>query len=250
MKQILLCPLLCLCALPALADTKAVISGPPTAQAGDLVIIDAGGSLDAIVYNWQLADSTKTYWVSPDGKQLMFASGTPGRYTFILAVAGLDKNGQPTVDAAQYILTLVSPNPQPQPTPNPTPVPTPIPVPTPTPIPTPIPVPAADLQAAVADIRATASRNPTAAAQAAQAFMSYAKVLENSPGTADTNAKFRTGLQNFEKTAFTNTPLAGSLGLSVPMNKALKAVFGDVDGPIDQARAVAFVRAIAWALSG
>lgn len=233
----------------ALADTKAVISGPSQSACGDMVILDAGGSLDATAFTWRLADSDKTFFVFDSGTKVIFATGTPGRYVFLLGAAGV-VNGQPQVDVAQHVVTVGTPPPAPIPTPVPVPTPIPTPVPVPIPVPTPTPAPAADLQAAVQGIREAAARNPANAQIAGRAFSDFATVLERSPAKLTTQGQFRTALRSFEETAFLNTPIAGTLGLSAPMNSALVAVFGAADGPLDHARAVAFVRAIAWALGG
>lgn len=251
MKQITLAlaALLWLLALTALADTKAVISGPSQSAAGDMVILDAGGSLDAQAFTWRLADSEKTFFVFDGGTKVIFATGTPGRYVFLLAVGGV-VDGSPQVDVAQHVLTIGNPPPTPTPGPLPVPTPTPTPIPIPIPVPTPTPAPAADLQAAVAGIRTAATRNPANAAVAGRAFADFATVLERSPTKLTSQGQFRAALRSFEETAFLNTPIAGTLGLSAPLNSALVAIFGAADGPLDHARAVAFVRAIAWALGG
>lgn len=107
-----------------LADVTAVINGPTEARVGDLVVLSGRDSV---------GDNLK--WVQPqkiqtllcgDGKDLAFATGTPGTYSFILIVA--DK--QADIDYVQHVVVVkggaINPVPDPKPEPNPE-EPTPVP---------------------------------------------------------------------------------------------------------------------------
>jgi len=111
---------------PPRGAAKAVITGPSSTQPGDLAIISSQGSSGA-AYKWVVLPKSATgrYFVSESGRQVIFASRTPGDYTFILAVA--DDN-----DIALAAFTLrngTGPGPSP---PSPDPVPPQPPEPGPT----------------------------------------------------------------------------------------------------------------------
>lgn len=83
-----------------LADVTAVINGPTEARVGDLVVLSGRDSV---------GDNLK--WVQPqkiqtllcgDGKDLAFATGTPGIYSFILIVA--DKEAD--IDYVQHTVVV------------------------------------------------------------------------------------------------------------------------------------------------
>ena len=126
---------------------RAVIAGPAenTSQPGDLVVLRTAGSV-AAAYRWcivpttaasryvEIAERDNTGKVT--GSTVVFASRTPGDYTFVLAVALGDE-----VDQAAYTLhNQESPPTPPTPTP-PTPTPPNPTPPNPTPPPTPTPGP-------------------------------------------------------------------------------------------------------------
>lgn len=104
---------------------EAKIIGPATANIGDLVILDASAST-GIGYAWVLADSDKNFYVPPNGLQAIFATGVPGRYSFVLIAVGVNKESAPLVSTAKHILMVTGPSPVP-PGPDPGPGPNPIP---------------------------------------------------------------------------------------------------------------------------
>lgn len=112
---------LALCAPP-----KAVIAGPTQANPGDLVILDGSGST-AVGFAWVLTDSDKSFLPVEDGRKVVFASGSAGRYTFVLVAATADDPEKPLIDIARHTVTVGQPpNPGPEPTPpgpNPEPLP-------------------------------------------------------------------------------------------------------------------------------
>lgn len=109
----------------------AVITGPKEARPGSLVVLDASSS-QGLGRTWLLAVSPEptSFWMPESRLQMLFASPTPGDYTFVLVVAGTNANGGPAVEMATHTVTLLGPRPPPTP-----PVPTP-PGPTPGPVPT------------------------------------------------------------------------------------------------------------------
>jgi hypothetical protein len=130
--------------LIAAAQVTAVISGPKTADVGDLVILDGSGS-SGTAFRWVLVGSKKTFLQIEGGKKVVFASGTTGEYVFVLVVGGQVQGGGMEVATQEYRLTvgnLPGPNPPPDPQPPPGPGPGPGPQPPPQPPPGPAPVPA------------------------------------------------------------------------------------------------------------
>lgn len=105
----------------------AVIAGPSRANPGDLTVLDASGST-AAGFAWVLADSDKTFLEVEQGRKLVFASGTAGKYTFVLVAANADASGRPSVALAKHVLTVGEPGPGPDPNPIP-PGPQPDPLP-------------------------------------------------------------------------------------------------------------------------
>jgi hypothetical protein len=122
---------LCLAVTALAVEPKAVIVGPDTVAPGDLAVLSAKGSAyDGQLIAWCL-DSPKQFiaW----GDSAAFASGTPGRYTFTLFVAGLSTDQKSMQTAtAQKTITVGQPGPGPNPPVPPGPGPTP-PGPTPGP---------------------------------------------------------------------------------------------------------------------
>lgn len=111
-----------------------IIDGPDgSVEPGDLVILDASRSTNAEQYSWVLANSNKTFLPVDGGKKVVFSSGTPGEYVFILATAGKDEAGnialgllkRPVIVGKPVPPGPVPPGPEPGPAPpEPTPGPT------------------------------------------------------------------------------------------------------------------------------
>lgn len=114
--------------LPA-QEPRAVITGPKEAQFGDLIILNAGESTGTSRL-WLLAaaPAQKAFMPVNDGRECVFATGTPGDYTFVLVVAGIGVNGNAVAQMATHTVKVlggqvpVNP-PQPPPTTNPYPPP-------------------------------------------------------------------------------------------------------------------------------
>lgn len=105
-------------------QVTAIVTGPKESDPGDLVVLDASGST-ATAFRWVLLGSKKTYLTFDGGKRLVFASGQPGEYTFILVTAGQSQGGALDVATAEHILRIgdfTPPNPPVPPVPNPVPV--------------------------------------------------------------------------------------------------------------------------------
>jgi len=113
--------------LPAASaqDAKAVITAPAAVGIGDLFVLD-GTQSQADALQWTLFPTGKTFLPVEDNKRVVFSSGTPGTYTFILSVA---KGG--TVSVTTHSFTVGQPGPQPPPNPGPQP---PGPAPGPAPV--------------------------------------------------------------------------------------------------------------------
>lgn len=108
-------------------EPRAVIEGPERAALGDLVVLDASRS-EANAFAWLLVGGPKSFLPVDEGRRCVFASGTAGQYTFVLAAAANDR-----VALARHVLTIGESPPTP-PTPTPPVPPTP-PPPTPEPLP-------------------------------------------------------------------------------------------------------------------
>jgi hypothetical protein len=123
------------------ADTPvAKIQGPSEATAGDLIILRSEGSKGKL-FHWEMIRGEKSYLPVPNSQypspDCVFASATPGTYTFLLIVFSEDDQ-QKEILATKAIHTIKLTSLGPSPTPNPTPNPTPDPIPTPDPRPPPI----------------------------------------------------------------------------------------------------------------
>lgn len=98
------------------AQVQAVITGPTEARVGDLVVL-SGRESSGDNFKWVEPQKIQTMMCG-DGKDLAFATGTPGRYQFMLIAA--DK--QADIHYAQHTVivrgTMV---PEPEPTPEPEP---------------------------------------------------------------------------------------------------------------------------------
>lgn len=102
-----------------------IIDGPDgSVEPGDLVILDASRSTNAEQYSWVLANSNKTFLPVDGGKKVVFSSGTPGEYVFILATAGKDEVGNIALGLLKRPIVVGKPEP---PGPGPGPAPEPVP---------------------------------------------------------------------------------------------------------------------------
>ncbi len=93
----------------------AVIVGPDRGNPGDLIVLDATQSRDAVGFAWVLADGDKTFLEVDNGRKVVFATGTAGRYTFVLVAANAQADGKPLVAVARHVLTVGDPQPNPNP---------------------------------------------------------------------------------------------------------------------------------------
>lgn len=119
MKPLLIWLLL---AATALAQTpRAVITGPKESRPGALVVLDATES-EGTGRLWLLAVSPEATSFLPveSGLKCIFASPTPGDYTFVLVVSGNNPNGGPAADMATHTVRLAEADP-PVPPPGPEP---------------------------------------------------------------------------------------------------------------------------------
>jgi hypothetical protein len=145
MRRHILLVALFLFALPSIvaAQVTAIITAPPKAALGDLVILDGSGSAGT-AFRWVLLGSSKTFLPIESGKRAVFASGTAGEYVFMLVVGGQAQGGGVDVAMAEHHLIVGDGQPSPPiiPTPSPAPQPPPVPAPQPPPVPTPPVIPA------------------------------------------------------------------------------------------------------------
>lgn len=127
------------------APPRAVVNGPLTATAGELVSLDAGESSEPEHFLWKVTPELlgrKLFEVCDGGRRIRIAT-LPGTYTYALAVA--NKDG---IDLVYHTITIpgsvpvIPPGPTPPhgPVPKPPDTPTPGPGPSPTP-PAPVPSP-------------------------------------------------------------------------------------------------------------
>lgn len=99
-------------------EPKATIAGPKSAAVGDLIVLDASGS-KAADFAWLLVNSPKSFLAIDGGRKCVFASGDPGTFVFVLAVAGKDRVSV-AVHAIEVKGKPAPPDPKPPtPTPNP-----------------------------------------------------------------------------------------------------------------------------------
>lgn len=114
----------------ALGEVKAVIDGPTTGNAGDLVVLDGSKSVGD-GWKWLLPEGLQTLSCGANDTpgQVAFAVGKPGKYTFALILA--DKEA--SIDYVSHTVTIggTLPGPEPDPTPDPEPDPQPEPTPVP-----------------------------------------------------------------------------------------------------------------------
>ncbi len=108
-------------AIALAAPPTAVINGPQQALPGDLVVLDASGS-HAQGFAWVLADSDKSFLPVDDGKRMVFATASAGRYTFVLVTGQTNETGQPAIAIARHTITIGDgPSPPTPPAPDPLP---------------------------------------------------------------------------------------------------------------------------------
>ncbi|MGL4464609.1 MAG: hypothetical protein ACRC1K_20850, partial [Planctomycetia bacterium] len=93
----------------------AKIVGPVAADPGDLVVLDAGSSVGA-GYAWGVVPAAKTFLPVDGGRRVVFASGKPGSFVFLLAVADGGK-----ASLATHTVVVGPPAPPPAPGPPPEP---------------------------------------------------------------------------------------------------------------------------------
>lgn len=110
-------------------EPVARIAGPAEVAPGDLVTLDSAGSVGD-GFAWARVDRDSGYLPVNGDRQCVFATGTPGEYTFILFAA---RSSPIKVASARFKVAVKGPA---APTPTPTPKPTDPPVP-PGPGPTP-----------------------------------------------------------------------------------------------------------------
>lgn len=104
---------------------KAVIDGPRRATVGDLVVLDASSSGgDAFAWVLVCEDARKRLLAVDGGRRCVFASGTPGKYVFVLAAV---TGGELSVTTHTLQVSSAGPSPPPEPEPGPGPLPTPLP---------------------------------------------------------------------------------------------------------------------------
>ena len=89
----------------------AIITGPKESRPGSLVILDASEST-GLGRMWLLAVSPEETSFLPveAGLKCIFASPTPGDYTFVLVVAGTNSNSGPAAAMATHTVTLIGPS--------------------------------------------------------------------------------------------------------------------------------------------
>jgi hypothetical protein len=91
------------------AQAKAVITAPETVAPGDLVILSSEGSTGT-VFKWDLIGSNKTFLPVESNTKAVFATGTPGKYYFYLAVADTDETSGVSIDTALHTITIGKPD--------------------------------------------------------------------------------------------------------------------------------------------
>ena len=100
-----------------LAEVKAVLTGPESSEPGDLVVLDGGESKgDNIKF---LIDDNLIGKTFQFGRQVIFATRTPGNYRFQVIVA--DKEAQ--IDVATLVVKVGEPEPPKPPAPPQPPIP-------------------------------------------------------------------------------------------------------------------------------
>lgn len=98
---------------------KPVLVGPETASPGDLIVLDATMSVGVSAFKWTPAGHSGGFLEVDNGARIVMAYGKPGRYTFVLAVAG-SVEGQLFLDQLVHTVVVGKPAP-PRPDPKPEP---------------------------------------------------------------------------------------------------------------------------------
>ena len=119
------------CAVAAGQPPKAIITGPKEAQSGDLIVLDASESTGTSrLWLLAVAPVEKSFLPVDQGLRCVFATGTPGKYTFVLVVAGTNANGGAVAEMTTHSVVVfggTSPGPAPDPGPGPDPTNPPLP---------------------------------------------------------------------------------------------------------------------------
>lgn len=126
-----------------LTGLEATIDGPTKAKVGELVVLTAKAD-GAQKYIWALPGNDSSFYQADGGARCIFATPTPGKYMFVLAVAKAGDTGVAELTLATHTV-VIGYNPQP-PLPDPLPPKPPTP-PDPTPPEPPKPTPPPDLPA-------------------------------------------------------------------------------------------------------
>lgn len=114
---------------PSEAMPVPIIDGPATAEPGDLVVLSAErASGDAMCWVSINVDAGR-YLEIDNGRRLVFATGKPGRYSFVLVAASLIEGQVVALTARHDVVIGGEPDPPPPPPPPPGPEPQPEPLP-------------------------------------------------------------------------------------------------------------------------
>lgn len=86
---------------------RAVITGPKESSTGDMIVLDASAS-EGLSRIWLLAVSPvpKSFLPVDSGVRCVFATGTAGKYVFVLVVAGANPNGGAAVEMATHEIVV------------------------------------------------------------------------------------------------------------------------------------------------
>jgi hypothetical protein len=98
------------------------IEGPATSAPGDLIVLSAVGEFESSA--WVLANSDKTFLLVENNRKVVFASGTPGKYVFVLATSVVVSETAIETRIYQHVVEIIGNVPTP-PTPGPNPGPDP-----------------------------------------------------------------------------------------------------------------------------
>lgn len=125
---------------------------------------------------------------------------------------------------------------------------TPAPTPTPAPVPVPVvPDPTPDMQAKVAPVKALlATADPAKKAILANVWADFAAALQAS--TPPSIGAFKQAMQQFISAAVIRAGLTNAFpGYTAALDQSFVLTFGDQDGQLDSAKAVAWAQALSWA---
>jgi len=86
---------------------RAVVTGPKEARCGALIVLD-GTASEGVGRLWLLAVAPEETSFLPveSATKCIFASPTPGRYEFVLIVAGTNSNGDAAAEMTRHTVTL------------------------------------------------------------------------------------------------------------------------------------------------